>query len=116
MPRPTASPLQRALALAATQHGLLAAAQCRELGISRNTVQRLIARGTVSRVAPGVYRVVGTPRTWEGRRWLRSSPPAPVPWCRTAAPPTSGASGGSRRPGASMSRCRATHGRDGGRG
>jgi very-short-patch-repair endonuclease len=67
MPRPTASPLQRALALAATQHGLLAAAQCRELGISRNTVQRLIARGTVSRVAPGVYRVVGTPRTWEGR-------------------------------------------------
>jgi hypothetical protein len=65
---PAASPhVGRLLALAATQHGLVTAAQCRDLGVSRNTVQRLIARGTLAREAPSVYRVTGAPRTWEGR-------------------------------------------------
>ena len=65
---PTASPaVSRLLALAGTQHGHVTAAQCRELGVSRNTVQRLIARGVLTREAPGVYRVAGAPRTWEGR-------------------------------------------------
>jgi hypothetical protein len=65
---PAANPvLGRLLALAGTQHGLVTAAQCRGLGVSRNTVQRLIARGVLIREAPGVYRVGGAPRTWEGR-------------------------------------------------
>ncbi|HEX6422052.1 MAG TPA: type IV toxin-antitoxin system AbiEi family antitoxin domain-containing protein [Acidimicrobiales bacterium] len=63
---PTRS-LRRALARAATQHGLLTAAQCRELGFSRNAVHRLTTRGVWAREAPGVYRVVGAPRTWYGR-------------------------------------------------
>jgi hypothetical protein len=64
---PVSPAVSRALAHAATQHGLVTAAQCRDIGISRNTVQRLIARGVWTREAPGVYRVVGVPRTWEGR-------------------------------------------------
>jgi hypothetical protein len=64
---PVSPALSRALAHAATQHGLITAAQCRDLGVSRNTVQRLIARGMWTREAPTVYRVVGVPRTWEGR-------------------------------------------------
>jgi hypothetical protein len=61
------SPLSRALALAATQHGLITAAQCRSLDLSRGAVHRLIARGAWSPDGPGVYRIVGGPRTWLGR-------------------------------------------------
>jgi Protein of unknown function (DUF559)/Transcriptional regulator, AbiEi antitoxin len=60
-------PLERAVALTATQHGLITALQCRDLGLSRNAVQRLIARGAWTREAPGVYRFAGSPRTWHGR-------------------------------------------------
>jgi hypothetical protein len=67
MPPAASTLLARALERAASHHGLITAAQCRELGLSRNAVQRLIARGVWTREAPGVYRVVGVPRTWEGR-------------------------------------------------
>jgi very-short-patch-repair endonuclease len=61
------TPLARALALAATQHGLITAIQCQEVGLSRSATHRLVAKGTWIREAPGVYRVAGVPRTWEGR-------------------------------------------------
>lgn len=61
------TPVQRALVLAADQHGLVSAAQCRKLGISRNMVQRLVGGGRWLREAPGIYRVAGTARTWHGR-------------------------------------------------
>ena len=64
---PVSPAVSRAVAHAATQHGLITAVQCRNLGVSRNSVQRLIARGMWTREAPTVYRVVGVPRTWEGR-------------------------------------------------
>ena len=59
--------IARALAVASRQHGLVTAGQGRQIGLSRNTVQRLIANGTWTRQARGVYRVCGVPRTWEGR-------------------------------------------------
>jgi Protein of unknown function (DUF559) len=64
---PPTKSLERALALAARQHGFVTAAQFRELGLSRNVVQRLVARAVWTREAPGLYRVAGGPRTWHGR-------------------------------------------------
>lgn len=63
----TTRPLARALERASGQHGLLTTIQCREVGLSRGAVHRLVTRGTWTREAPGVYRVAGVPRTWEGR-------------------------------------------------
>jgi hypothetical protein len=64
---PPNNPILRALALASTQHSLVTSGQCREIGLSRGTVHRLVARGTWLRAGPGVYRVAGSPRTWHGR-------------------------------------------------
>ncbi len=64
---PTRRPAERTSVLAATQHGLITARQCRDLGLSRNAVQRLVAAGAWGREAPGVYRITGAPRTWHGR-------------------------------------------------
>ena len=61
------SRLQRALALAARQHSVITAAQCRGLGLSRDAVHRLVRRGLWEVVGPGVYRVCGTPLTWQSR-------------------------------------------------
>jgi len=75
---PSPSPLARALALAAAQHGLITAPQCRDAGLSRNAVQRLVRRGDWSRDAPGVYRVAGLPRTWPGRAWAAAISAGPT--------------------------------------
>jgi predicted transcriptional regulator of viral defense system len=64
---PITPAVERAHALAATQYGLLTARQCREAGVSRNTVQRLIRHGAWTLEAPGVYRLADAPRTWRGR-------------------------------------------------
>jgi predicted transcriptional regulator of viral defense system len=64
---PITPAVERALALAATQYGLLTAKQCREAGVSRNTVQRLVRQGAWTPEAPGVYRLADAPRTWRGR-------------------------------------------------
>ncbi len=66
-PAPPSSPLQRALALASTQHGLISAAQCRTSGLSRGAVHRLVASGRWVPDGPGVYRIAGSPRTWHSR-------------------------------------------------
>jgi Protein of unknown function (DUF559)/Transcriptional regulator, AbiEi antitoxin len=63
----SSSPLARALEIASTQHSLVTPGQCEDLGLSGDAVRRLIARGAWLREAPGVYRVVGAPRTWQGR-------------------------------------------------
>ena len=59
--------VERALDLAASQHSLLTADQCRALGLSRNAVHRRVASGAWTREGPGVYRIAGAPRTWLGR-------------------------------------------------
>jgi very-short-patch-repair endonuclease len=67
MPPDPSTPLGRALARASTQHGLITAAQCRDVNLSRSAVHRLAAKGVLTCEAPGVYRVAGVPRTWHGR-------------------------------------------------
>lgn len=47
--------------LAAEQWGLVTAAQARALGVSNQTAARLTERGTLERLAYGVYRVTGAP-------------------------------------------------------
>lgn len=47
--------------LAAEQWGLVTAAQARGLGVSNQTAARLTTRGTLERLAYGVYRVTGAP-------------------------------------------------------
>ena len=64
---PSPAVMQRVLARAATQHSLLTLDQCRALGLSGDATRRLVARGTWVRVAPGVLRIHGSPRTWESR-------------------------------------------------
>ena len=51
--------------LARTQHGLVTLGQLHELGVSDDTVQRWLAVGRLEAVQAGVYRLAGSPRTWE---------------------------------------------------
>ena len=60
-------PVVRAAQLAATQHGLISAAQCRDLGVTRSTIHRRVASAAWVREAPSVYRIAGAPRTWQAR-------------------------------------------------
>jgi Transcriptional regulator, AbiEi antitoxin len=64
---PITPAVERALALAAEQYGLLTAKQCRDAGVSRNTVQRLVHQGAWTLEAPGLYRLADAPRSWRGR-------------------------------------------------
>jgi len=102
----------RAAQLAATQHGLITAAQCRDLGVTRSTIHRRVASAAWVREAPSVYRIAGAPRTWQARALAAviSAGPGALASHRTAAhlwgleafP----------RPAASRSPCRATPGRN----
>jgi hypothetical protein len=56
-----------ATALAATQHGRITRAQLAGCKVSRARIETLIRRQTLVRVAPSVYRVSGTPHTWEAQ-------------------------------------------------
>ena len=51
--------------LAARQHGLISARQLTWAGMSRRQVQYGVEVGTLIVVRRGVYRLAGTPRTWE---------------------------------------------------
>lgn len=53
--------------LAAGQHGVVSTAQLAELGMSRSTVLRRCARGSLVAVQPGVVRHAAHPDTWHGR-------------------------------------------------
>ncbi len=64
---PISPAVERALALAASNYGLVTARQCRDLGVSRNAVQRLIRQGAWTLEAPGLYRLADAPRSWRGR-------------------------------------------------
>jgi Transcriptional regulator, AbiEi antitoxin len=83
----TRPPVVCAAHLAATQHGLITAAQCRDLGVTRSTIHRRVARGAWIRDAPSVYRIAGAPRTWQARAMaaVLSAGEAAVASHRTAA-------------------------------
>ena len=59
-------PFIRAAHLAATQHGIVALHQLRELGIAENEREHLLASGDITRARYGAYRVVGAPTSWKG--------------------------------------------------
>ena len=59
--------LRRARELAQRQHAVIARRQAVDVGIHRRTIDRLLARGEWELVSRGVYRVVGSQRTWEQR-------------------------------------------------
>ncbi len=61
-------------ALAASQHGMVAAAQARQYGFSRDSLSRLATQGTLRRLARGVYRwrdFPGSPFEDIAEAWLR---------------------------------------------
>lgn len=51
--------------LAASQFGILSRAQALEAGLSHAGVQRRVRSGLWEQALPGVYRVGGSPRSWE---------------------------------------------------
>jgi predicted transcriptional regulator of viral defense system len=55
--------LERVLALAAGQHGVVTRAQLRELGLSGNGIDHRVRRGRLHRVGQGVYAVGRPQRT-----------------------------------------------------
>lgn len=54
-------------ALASRQYGLITRAQAYELGVTRAAVARELRNGRWIRERPGVFRIDGTPSTWQGR-------------------------------------------------
>jgi len=54
-------------AIARTQHALFTAKQAQHLGVTPKAVRTRIASGRWERVHPGVFRIAGTPLSWEGR-------------------------------------------------
>ena len=54
-------------AIASRQHGAVSLQQLVEAGVSRHAIARASASGEIIRVAPSVYIVAGSPRTWRQR-------------------------------------------------
>ena len=52
--------------VAAEQHGVFGARQLAGLDVTAQQVRGLVARGSVQRLDPQVYRMAGVPRTWLG--------------------------------------------------
>ena len=50
--------------LAKRQHGLITLHQLRAFGISERTIGRLVDKGTLDRLSPGVLRVAAVPDSW----------------------------------------------------
>jgi hypothetical protein len=59
--------MSRALAIAQRQYGAITRAQALEAGVHRRAIDRLVASGRWETVARGVYRIVGSARSWEQR-------------------------------------------------
>ena len=58
---------RRVAQIAERQHGVFARAQATELGFSSAAVQHRLRTGQWQLIRPGVYRVPGSPPTWEQR-------------------------------------------------
>lgn len=54
--------------IARMQYGLITWRQLTEMGLVRSSIARLVERGALLRVHPGVYRVAGAPVTWHQRQ------------------------------------------------
>jgi hypothetical protein len=62
-----ADALSFVLALAQKQYGLVTRHQAKQLGMHPSQIERLLRRGRWVADARGVYRIVGSPRSWEQR-------------------------------------------------
>jgi predicted transcriptional regulator of viral defense system len=61
------SPIERAAAHAAQQHGVISLHQLLDCGLPQSTISDWEARGQLVRLAPQVYRFAGAPDTWRQR-------------------------------------------------
>lgn len=59
--------LARAAAKAAARYGLITWDELLEAGMSPDVTRRLVAEGQLTRVARGIYRMIGVKPTWRGR-------------------------------------------------
>jgi hypothetical protein len=66
----TTTPWGAVVEFAADRHGVFTRAQAAQQGTEDHHLRRMVGRGIVERVAPGLYRVVGAPRTWRQRLML----------------------------------------------
>jgi predicted transcriptional regulator of viral defense system len=57
--------LDHADRIARTQHGLVVMQQLYECGLTRRQVQGLVGHGALIRMRRGIYRMSGSPVTWE---------------------------------------------------
>jgi hypothetical protein len=64
---PENAPLQRAVALASRQHGLITWDELLRCGLPPSTAHDWERNGFLQRIAPSVYRVGGAPNTWNQR-------------------------------------------------
>lgn len=78
--------LERLAELTEDQWGLVTRRQAERAGVSRATIQRLVAAGVLRRLAHGVYQVIGVPTPDVASlraAWLQLAPDAAA-WDRTA--------------------------------
>jgi len=59
--------MKKLMKLAGRQHGTFAGRQAKEFGVEKHDLKRLLREGVVERAAWGVYRLVGSDRTWRQR-------------------------------------------------
>jgi hypothetical protein len=55
------------MALAARQHGIISTAELRRFGLSEKAIRCRVESGVLELLFVGVFRVAGSPRTWEQR-------------------------------------------------
>jgi hypothetical protein len=67
----TATPWGAVVEFAADRHGVFTRAEAARLGTLDHHLASMLGRGVIERVVPGVYRVVGAPRTWRQRLMAR---------------------------------------------
>jgi predicted transcriptional regulator of viral defense system len=80
------STLKKVSELAEDQWGLITRRQAEDAGVSRQTLDRLVAGSVLERVGHGVYRIAGTPEPDHldlRAAWLQLAPGVPA-WQRTA--------------------------------
>jgi hypothetical protein len=63
----TGTPLEKTVALARRQHGVISVKQLRDNGISPRQIRTRMARGEWARVVHGVYRIGASQATWEAQ-------------------------------------------------
>ncbi|MGI8983232.1 MAG: type IV toxin-antitoxin system AbiEi family antitoxin domain-containing protein, partial [Acidimicrobiales bacterium] len=79
---------ERVAALAERQHGVFGRGQAVALGVTPSAVQHRLRTGRWELVRPGLYRLPGSPRTWEQRLMavtLAAGPGAVASHCSSAA-------------------------------